>query len=195
MKSFRLSFSRIIFEGSADIERIIIHMTSNSKQQALQKIKKFCAYQDRCHSEVRSRLLSYRIFGDSLEEIIAELVREDYLNEERFSRSFVRGKFRMKGWGRNKILRELKTRGISDYCIKKGMTEIDENEYQDTLAHLMGKHAYSNLRGKDGNIVRKKLYEFAVRRGFESEIVLEIIRSPRIQKILNTTKTSFLSNE
>ena len=164
-------------------------MASNFKEQALQKIKKFCAYQDRCHAEVRSRLLSYKVYGDTLEEIIAELVREDYLNEERFSRSFVRGKFRMKGWGRNKIQRELKTREISDYCIRKGMSEIDEEEYRQTLLRILQRYADANVKGKDEFTTVKKMYEHAFRKGFETEIISEIIQSEPIQEILRTIKT------
>ena len=164
-------------------------MASNFKEQALQKIKKFCAYQDRCHAEVRSRLLAYKIYGDTLEEIIAELVREDYLNEERFSRSFVRGKFRMKGWGRNKIQRELKNRGISDYCIRKGMSEIDEGEYRQTLSRILQRYAETNLKGKDEFTTVRKMYEHAFRKGFENEIISEIIQSDPVQDFLKTIET------
>jgi regulatory protein len=100
-----------------------------SKDDALLKLQAYCAYQDRCHSEVRSKLLDLGIYGDDLEDIIVALIEDNFLNEERYARSYARGKFRIKQWGRLRIRRELKFRKISDYCIRKAMEEIDENDY------------------------------------------------------------------
>ena len=112
---------------------------------ALKKLQAYCAYQDRCHKEVRSKLLDLGMRGHDLEVIMAELVEDNFLNEERFARSYVRGKFRIKRWGRIKIRLELKRRNISAYCIKKGMTEIDDNDYYTTLENIILKNKkYSN---------------------------------------------------
>ena len=92
-----------------------------SKEEALAKIQRYCAYQDRCHQEVRTRLLDMGVYADWLEEIIVQLIEENFLNEERFARSFARGKFRIKQWGRNRIRQELKKRNISAYCIRMAM--------------------------------------------------------------------------
>ena len=111
----------------------------HTREQALQKLQRYCAYQDRCHAEVRTKLLSLGIYGDDLEEIIVELIGENYLNEERFARSYARGKFRFKCWGRIRITQELKSRRISDYLIRKALEEIDETEYRQALYDLLDK--------------------------------------------------------
>ncbi len=103
-----------------------------SQAEALQKLQRYCAYQDRCHSEVRSKLLDLGIYGDELEEIIAELITDNFLNEERFARSYARGKFNIKKWGRHRIKQELKRRQITDYCLRKAMEEIEETDYLNT---------------------------------------------------------------
>ena len=94
-----------------------------SKEEALAKMQRYCAYQERCHEEVRSKLLNMGVYSDWREEIIVQLIEENFLNEERFARSFARGKFRIKQWGRNRIRQELKKRKISDYCVRKAMEE------------------------------------------------------------------------
>ncbi|MBK8342084.1 MAG: RecX family transcriptional regulator [Bacteroidetes bacterium] len=104
---------------------------------ALNKLRHYCAYQERCHEEVRTKLLSLKIYGEGLEAIINKLIEDDFLNEERFAKAYAGGKFRMKKWGRGKIVQGLKLRKISDYCIKKAMLEIDESDYQKTLAALV----------------------------------------------------------
>ena len=107
-----------------------------SIDEATLNIQKFCAMQDRCHSEVRTRLLEHGIYGDVLEGMISDLITNGFLDEERFAKSYVRGKFRMKGWGRNKIIRELKLRQVSPYSIREGLKEIDEDEYILSLIHI-----------------------------------------------------------
>ena len=111
-----------------------------TKSEALQKLKKYCAYQERSHSEVRTKLLSLGVYGDTLEEVILELVQEDYLNEERFARAYARGKHRIKKWGRNKITQGLKMKRVSDYCIKQAMTEIDQELYVLALQEVLTKY-------------------------------------------------------
>ncbi len=104
-------------------------------------MQRYCAYQDRCHSEVRSKLLDLGIYGDELEEVIAELITDNFLNEERFARSYARGKFNIKKWGRIRIKQELKRRHITAYCLRKAMEEIEEEDYLKTLEGLIRKKA------------------------------------------------------
>lgn len=107
--------------------------------QIIQKMERFCAYRERCHQEVRSKLLSMKVFGQELEDVIIHLMQEGFLSEERYARAYVRGKFRMNHWGRVKIQQNLLRKNISDYCIRKGMEEIDEREYQITLKQIVEK--------------------------------------------------------
>jgi len=141
---------------------------------ALEQMQSFCAYQERCHKEVRTRLIDYQVYGDDLEDIIAELISEGFLNEERFARSYCRGKIRMKKWGRIKIKRELKFKQISEYCIKKGMTEIDEEEYHETLLQVLEKKNRL-LREPDDYKRRQKLTTYAAGRGFEYDVIKNVL--------------------
>ena len=96
----------------------------------------YCRYQERCHQEVRNKLYELGCTTHEVEQQLTRLIEANALNEERFARAFAGGKFRMKQWGREKIKQQLKLRKISDYCIRKAMTEIDENEYEKTLRKL-----------------------------------------------------------
>ena len=143
--------------------------------EALESLKKFCAYQERSHSEVRNRLIEHQVYGDTLDTIVAELITENFLNEERFARSFARGKFRIKKWGKTKIVLELKKRKVSDYCIKKAMTEIDEEEYLQCAISLLVKKKDS-LKEGDKYKLRKKLTSYMIQKGYEYAAINEAIR-------------------
>ncbi len=146
-----------------------------SKADALKKLARYCAYQERCHQEVRNKLLNLGIYGDDLEEIIVELIAENFLNEERFARAFARGKFRFKSWGRVRIRRELKMRDISEYCIKKAMEELEEFDYEKSLEEfLLRKSRFINE--VDLFKKRRKLADQAIRRGYESKLVWDTLK-------------------
>jgi regulatory protein len=142
--------------------------------EALQKLMHFCAYRDRSQKEVEDKLDSMDMIPAAKEKIIIELMQENFLNEERFSRSFVRGKFRIKKWGRIKITQELKKRGISTPIIKLGLTEIKETEYRTTLYELAEKKLE---KLNEPNIYKKKgkLSDHLLRKGFESSLVFECV--------------------
>ncbi len=141
-----------------------------SKADAFVKLQRYCAYQDRCHQEVRSKLIELGTYGQDLEDVIASLIEENFLNEERFARSFARGKFRMKQWGRTRIRQELKLRNISEYCIRKAMEEISEGDYLKTLREVLERRALQIAESND--FARKgKLAQYAMSRGFESELI------------------------
>jgi len=147
----------------------------------LQKLRRYCGYQDRCHQEVRTKLLSLKVYGDDLEEIIVELIKDDFLNEERFAQSYARGKFRFKKWGRNKILQNLKARRISDYCIKKAMLEINEEEYMATLRTIIEKQ--QDKHQDLGELLAKdKAIKYSVSRGYESGLIFKIIREIELEQ-------------
>ncbi len=142
-----------------------------TKIEALQKLKMYCAYQERCHSEVRSKLLSLKVYGDTLEEVILSLVQEDYLNEERYARSYARGKHRIKKWGRNKITQELKSKGVSAYCIKKGLSEIEYDHYIESLNDVVFKYYTARIGKYDRRKLRIKTIQHAVSKGYEYQLV------------------------
>ena len=143
---------------------------------AIDRMRKFCSYQERAHSEVRTKLIKLQVYGDDLEEIISELVSEDYLNEERYARSYVRGKFRMNKWGKFKIRMHLGQKRVSEYCINKGMEEIDEEEYIDMIDDLLTRKLTENPDFKE----KQKARDSLMRKGFEPALV-----SSRIAILVN----------
>lgn len=147
----------------------------HSKEEALDKLQRYCAYQDRCHQEVRTKLLDLGIYGDDLEDIITELIRENFLNEERFAQSYARGKFRMKRWGRVRITQELKKRKMSAYCLRKAMAEIDEVEYRKVLKDILTKKIAASKETNDYKR-KSKAGIYAIGRGYESWLVWEVIK-------------------
>lgn len=141
-----------------------------TKEQALQKLKHYCAYQERCHSEVKEKLYSLGVWKKDHDEIVATLIEENYLNEERFAIAFAGGKWRMKQWGRIKIKYELKQKQVSDYCIKKALKQIDEEEYLLGLKNLAaGK--YAALKNEQYLVRKKKTMDYLINRGFEMDLV------------------------
>ena len=133
----------------------------------------FCAYRDRSQKEVEDKLAEMRMIPQAREEIIIKLMQEGFLNEERFARSFVRGKFRIKKWGRIKIKQELKLKQISAPIIRLAMEEIDEKAYFSTLCEL-AKKKLNLLREPDSFKLRKKLSDHLLRKGYEANLVFEV---------------------
>lgn len=146
-----------------------------AKEQALQKIRHYCGYQERCHAEVKEKLYSFGLYKRDVEEMLATLIEENYLNEERFARQYAGGKFRMKQWGRKRIEYELKQKQVSEYCIRKGLKEIDELEYRKTLDKLASQKW--ELLEPEANIFtrRKKLSDYLVQKGYEYSYVNEAV--------------------
>jgi len=149
-------------------------MTERQKQ-VLVKAASFCAYQERSTKEVKQRLHELEITDDEMGPILHELMAQNYLNEERFARAFAGGKFRVKKWGRLKIRQEMKLRGIPADLIQKGLSEIDGDDYEATLQDLLVKKART-LRGEP-TAIKQKLVRFALSRGFESDIVWELLKT------------------
>src|ERR1700733_7723891 len=117
----------------------MIRRTTLSLEQALQKARHYCGYQERSHREVQDKLYSFGLRKKDIEAALATLIEENYLNEERFALQFAGGHFRLKSWGKVKIRYELKQRQVSEYCIKKALAAIDEEDYEKTLSRLAEK--------------------------------------------------------
>lgn len=146
-----------------------------SAEEALARLQRYCAYQDRCHQEVRNKLIELGIYGDALENIIAELISENFLNELRFAQSYARGKFYHKKWGRIRIRMELKKRRISAYCLKKAMAEINDTDYREMMEKLLLKKD-KTLRETNPYKRNKKLAAFLVQKGYETHLTWELIK-------------------
>ena len=146
-------------------------------EQSLPKIKQYCAYQERCHKEVREKLYSFGLNKIEVGEIVSTLINENYLNEERFAIQFAGGKFRMKQWGKNKIKQALTFKQVSDYCIKKALKEIDGLSYEKTFTKL-AEQKLKTLKSERNIFVKKrKLQDFLLQRGFESDLIREVIKN------------------
>jgi regulatory protein len=147
------------------------------KEQAIQRIRHYCAYQERAQQEVRDKLYEMGMTLDEVEEIMSDLIAENFLNEERFAVQFAGGHFRIKGWGRIKIQHALQQKRVSKYNIKIGLKAIDEDAYLKTLQQLATKKWHS-LKGERGLGRMAKTYAFLHQRGFEP-----ILYQPIVQKL------------
>ena len=145
-----------------------------TREQALQKLKQYCAYQERCHSEVKEKLYNLGVWKRDHDEIIATLIEENYLNEERFAIAFAGGRFRIKKWGRVKIKYELKQKQVSEYSIKKSLKQIDESEYLGVLTKL-AEEKYIALKGEQYLVRKKKTMDYLLQKGYETELVHKTI--------------------
>lgn len=140
------------------------------------KLEYYCVYQDRCHQEVEKKLQEYQLIPEAREKILLHLFQENFLNEERFSKSFARGKFRIKKYGKQRIVKELKYRGISAYNIKTALKEIDDDEYVIT-ANLLIEKKKDSLNESNVIIKRKKITDYMLRKGYEYNLIQEIINN------------------
>lgn len=147
-----------------------------TKEEALQKAKHYCAYQERCHSEVKEKLYGFGLWKNDVEDLLSTLIEEDYLNEERFAIQFAGGRFRLKQWGRVKIKYELKQKKVSEYLIKKALKEIDEDDYLKTLQKLFEQK--KKLLSAEKNIFTKKrkLQDFLMQKGYELQLIADLLK-------------------
>ena len=148
----------------------------DKQKEVLKKLLRYCAYQERCHKDVREKIMSYDVYGDDLDEIMLYLIEQNYLNEERFAITYAGGKFRLKRWGRNKIRFELEHREISEYCIQKALNEIDEEEYEMALTKLIEDQLHKDPE-LDLLLAKDKTLKYCTGRGYEIDTVLRILRN------------------
>ncbi|MNE71894.1 recombination regulator RecX [compost metagenome] len=149
--------------------------TIPSIKEAIQKIEHYCAYQERCHDEVVSKLRTMKLSTNEIDEIIVHLINSNFLNESRYACSFARGKHRIKFWGRIRIVNELKFRNISQYNINLALKEFTTDEYEITLDTL-ARQNWESIRESNIQKKRKKFCDYMLRKGFESNLVYEKLR-------------------
>jgi len=146
-----------------------------SFQEAKVKLARFCAYQERCHQEVLEKMADLGQYGEERDELLLWLIEENYLNEERFAIAFAGGKFRVLGWGKLRIQRELKLRNISDYCIRKALNELEEGPYLETL-NLELQKKWNATKTSDARVKAAKVASYLISRGFEPELVWQALK-------------------
>ncbi|MCD6066058.1 MAG: RecX family transcriptional regulator [Bacteroidetes bacterium] len=152
-----------------------------SVEEASLKAESYCAYQERCQQEVRDKLYEWGLWPEAIENIIADLITNNFINEERFAKAYAGGKFRIKKWGRIKIKIALKQKRISEYCIKKALQEIDGDDYIKTLEELLEKKA-GQSKEKNEFHKRYKLIQYAVSRGYENDLVQDVLKKMGIKE-------------
>lgn len=159
-----------------DLER---DSKKHSPAEAREKIRTYCVYRERSQYEVAQKLYDYGLYTALVNEIISELIQDNFLNEERFAQAFVRGKFSIKKWGRVKIKQALYPHKISDYILKKAFREIDEDVYLEVLQEVMDKKS-RQLSIKNEFQRNGKIAQYTIGRGFEPELVWELIKASKL---------------
>jgi regulatory protein len=146
-----------------------------SIEQIKRKLERYCVYQDRCHKEIETKLREFVLIDEARNQIILHLMEHNFVNEERFSKSFARGKFNIKKWGKQRIIRELKQRAISEYNIKTALKEIDEEKYIATIYEITERR---NAVIAEENIYKrkKKLSDFLMRKGYEYDLIYATLK-------------------
>ena len=160
MSSEKSDRSKFLHRGAGDL--------------VLQKLRHYCNYQERSHAEVKQKLWELRVRRSEVDQILATLIQEDYLNEERFAKAFAGGKFRLKEWGRKKIYHALKEKMVSEYNIKIAMKEINEEDYVKTAKGLAEKK-YASFIGEQELSRKKKTMNYLLQKGYEPELVNNIL--------------------
>ena len=143
--------------------------------EATKKIEHYCAYQERCHKDVVEKLRAYGMIPQAIDHIVGHLIEQNYLNEERFAKNFARGKFRIKKWGRIRIVNELRVRNISKFNIESALKEISKDDYLSSLEEL-AKKRLSEIKESHPQKRKKKLADYLLYRGWESHLVYEKVK-------------------
>lgn len=145
-----------------------------TKQQALSKAQYYCAYQERSHQEVRDKLYSWGLHSQDVEEVISELIEDNFLNEERFAIAYALGKFRIKHWGKIKIKHHLKAKKVPEKIIKQALDQIDLNEYEEKIKKIT-EIKKKSLKNQEKTLIKNKIYNFLLSKGYENSEIIEIL--------------------
>ncbi len=138
------------------------------------RLRHFCAFQERCIHDVEEKLREWKVGSERSEKIIEQLVKEDFLNEERFAKSYAGGKFRINHWGKTKIIYELERRQVPDLIIQIGLQEIDDEEYEEALKELLLRKS-KEINEKDPYKRKQKLIAYAAQKGFEFNLIRDVL--------------------
>jgi regulatory protein len=144
-------------------------------EQAKQKALRYCAYQERSHQEVKTKLYEMGLYSSEVDELLTYLITEGFLNEERFAKAFTGGKFRIKKWGRIKITHALESKGLTRNCIRIGLKEIEEEHYYQTLTELL-KSKIAELDESNIFALRDKASKFGIQKGYEPDLVWKVLK-------------------
>ena len=147
-------------------------MENYTFEEIKHKLEYYCSYQDRCHKEVEQKLNSFTLITELKEKVIVHLIENNFINEERFAKSFARGKHNYKGWGKNRIVNELKFRNISSRIIETALKEIPEATYLENF-HALAEKNWEIIKEPKGQKRNKKFVDFLLRKGYETSLIYE----------------------
>ena len=147
-------------------------MENYTFEEIKHKLEYYCSYQDRCHKEVEQKLNSFTLITELKEKVIVHLIENNFINEERFAKSFARGKHNYKGWGKNRIVNELKFRNISSRIIETALKEIPEATYLENF-HAQEEKNWEIIKEPKGQKRNKKFVDFLLRKGYETSLIYE----------------------
>jgi len=145
----------------------------------IKKLEKYCAYQERCTSEIIAKLKYWKVKESHFDSIIAKLKEGNFLDEERFAKAYARGEFRLNKWGKRKIFFELNHKNIPDVTIQAGLDDIDDEEYRQALKDLITKKNVE-LKNKKSLNIRGKIINFAQSKGYEMELIIDIVKELKL---------------
>lgn len=143
-------------------------------EEAMKKLENYCAYQERCHQEVKQKLRDMHMIPEAIDLIIVHLIEHNFLNEERYAKAFVRGKFNIKKWGKRRLTIALRQKDVSKSNINAAIKEIEDEIYYKTF-HELAEKQFLAITEKDPNKKKKKLADYLLYRGWESHLVYEKI--------------------
>jgi regulatory protein len=147
-----------------------------TKEQALQKLRSYCRYQQRCQSEIKQKLFGLGVNEKDHDELIGELIKENCLNDERFAVAFVSGRFKMKQWGRRKIQKGLKEKRVNDEIAEKALAQINQKQYR-AILNKLAKEKYALLKHEQHLVRKKKTMDYLMQKGYEVDLIRDTINN------------------
>lgn len=143
--------------------------------QVLDKMAKYCAYQERCVKDVRDKLKTFEIPEEEKAKILDYLLDNRFVNDERFVKSFVRGKINQNGWGMNKIRFHLMQKSIDKELIDEALEQTGEEVYRQRLIDIL-KAKSKTIKAETDFEKKRKLAAYAMQKGFEGNLVWEVLK-------------------
>jgi regulatory protein len=153
-----------------------MHRKRLTKEEALQKLRFYCRYQQRCQSEIKQKLFELGIDKKDHDAFMGELIKENCLNDERFAVAFVSGRFRLKQWGRKKIEKGLKEKRVSDEIAQRALEQINEKEYR-VILNKLAKDRYASLKHEQYLVRKKKTMDYLMQKGYEVDLIADTINN------------------
>jgi len=150
----------------------------------LDKMAKYCAYQERCVKEVTDKLKTFEISAKDQEDILNYLIDNRFVDNERFAKAFVRGKINQSGWGLNKIRYHLMQKGIDKELIDATLEDFDQEVYRQRLIEVLQTKS-KTVKAPNEFEKNRKLAAYAIQKGFEPSLVWEVIKNGEVLNVVN----------